>query len=117
MSKLVRLLACALLAAFAAGSVVQAASATTMALKMAFAGSGAMDMAGDMAGCDGCGSGDKAGDGGLACQAACLAPLAANLYQESALAPFPCAAPAAVGLCDAVGRTAPPEPHPPRTLI
>jgi hypothetical protein len=117
MSKLVRLLACALLAAFAAGSVVQAASATTMALKMAFAGSGAMDMAGDMAGCEGCGSGDNAGDGGLACQAACLAPLAAILSQETALAPLPGASPASSAVDDVVGRTAPPEPHPPRTLI
>jgi hypothetical protein len=102
-----------LLAAVAAGSVAHAASATTMSLEMALADGEPMDMAD----CEGCGSGDDRGDGGPGCEMTCLAPMVAYLSEESTLAAMRRASPTDSSLYDFVGRTGPPEPYPPRTLI
>ena len=114
MSKFVRVLVVAFLAVFAAGSVVHATSLTTMAVKMALADSGPMDMA-DCAGCDSDGNGDK---GGLACDLVCTAPFVADLGTGSTLSgPVAVSTATPKGDYDFVGRTGPPEPYPPRTLI
>lgn len=114
MPKFVCILVVALLAVFAVGSVVHATSTTTMAVKMALADGGPMDMA-DCTGCDADGNGDESG---LGCDLVCTAPFVADLGAETALS-----VPAAVstaspkGVYDFVGRTSPPDPYPPRTLI
>lgn len=114
MSKFVRILVVALLAVFAAGSVVHATSTTTMAVKMALADGGPMDMA-DCTGCDADGNGDE---NGLACDLVCTAPSIAGSGAETALSvPVALSIAAPKGVSDFVGRTGPPDPYPPRTLI
>lgn len=113
MSRLARTLLVALLAVFAASVVVHAASATTMAVKMALADGGAMDMAD----CDGCGSGDAGDKSGPPCDIVCIAPFVATVNAETAPA-FPMSATAVTWVSrDFAGRTGPPDPYPPRTLI
>lgn len=110
MSRLARILVVALLAAFATSSVVHVASATTISVKLALADGGAMDMAD----CEGCGSGDT---GGAPCDMVCIAPFVANVSAETAPA-FPLSATAVTWVSrDFAGRTGPPDPYPPRTLI
>lgn len=113
MQKFARLLLFILLVAFAAGTVVQSASATTMSLKMALGDGSAMDMAD----CEGWGSDGDGGDGGLICKMACVAPPVANLSQESALMVGAGASPTGSNVYHLVGPIGPPEPYPPRTLI
>lgn len=114
MPKFVRILVAALLAVFAVGSVVHATSTTTMAVKMALADGGPMDMA-DCTGCDAEGNGD---DGGLTCDLVCNAPFVADLGTESTVSvPVAVSTVEPRGVYDFVGRTGPPDPHPPRTLI
>jgi len=112
MQKFARLFALILLAAFAAGSVVHAASATSMSVKMALSDSAAMDMAD----CEGCGS-DDSSDGTLTCDIVCIAPLVASLSPDSFLAARPSSSPKVSDSYDYVGRTGSPEPYPPRILI
>lgn len=103
----------ALLAVFAASVVVHAASATTMAVKMALADGGAMDMAD----CDGCGSGDAGDKSGPPCDMVCIAPFVATVNAEASPA-FPMSATAVTWVSrDFAGRTGPPDPYPPRSLI
>lgn len=114
MAKFVRIVVVALLAAFAAGSVVHATGMTTMALKMAFADGGTMDMA-DCTGCDADGDGD---DGGLVCDLVCTVPFVADLGMQSIVsAPVAVSTAEPTSVYDFVGRTGPPDPYPPRTLI
>lgn len=114
MSKFVRILVVALLAVFAAGSVVHATSTTTMAVKMALADGDTMEMA-DCTGCDTDGRGD---DGGLACDLVCTAPFVADLATKFDLSgPVGVSTAGQKGIYDFVGRTGPPDPYPPRTLI
>lgn len=113
MQRWVRILAVALLAAFSVGSVVHAASATTMSVTMALADHGAMDMAD----CDACCPGpDESGDC-VACDAVCLAPLVANLGPGGALSISARVPLAGCAIPDFVGRTGQPEPFPPRNLV
>ena len=112
-TKLVRIFVFALLTAFAVGSVAHATSATAMSLKMALADGGAMDMAD----CQGCGSDNEGDDGGLGCDMVCVAPLLANLSPEGSVPAVTGISPSARAFYDLVGRTGPPEPYPPRTLI
>jgi hypothetical protein len=112
MFRLARILLVALLAVFAASGVVHAASATTMAVKMALADGDAMDMAD----CDGCGSGDAGNKSGPPCDMVCIAPFVATVNAETALA-FPMSATAVDWASrDFAGRTGPPDPYPPRNL-
>lgn len=100
------------LAIFAASTVVHAANAT-LSVMMALADCSAMDMAG----CHACDSGaDENGDG-LACDAVCLAPLAASLGSDGALPINTGQSLTRDDIADLVGRTGPPEPFPPRTLV
>ena len=113
MSRLVTIFVFAALTAFAGGSVANVTSATTMSLKMALADGGAMDMAD----CQGCGSDNEGDDGGLGCDMLCVAPLLANLSPEGSVPAVTGISPSARAFYDLVGRTGPPEPYPPRTLI
>lgn len=114
MSKFVRILVVAFLAVFAAGSVVHAASTTTMTVKMALADSGPMDMA-ECAACDPDGGVDE---GGPICSLVCTAPFVADLGTGDILSgPVVVATATPKGVYDFVGRTSSPEPHPPRALI
>jgi len=113
MVKLVRIFVFALLTAFAVGSVAHAASTTTMSIKMALADGGAMDMAD----CQGCGSDSDGDEGGLDCDLVCVAPVLANLSPEGGVPAVTGLTPSVRAFYNLVGRTGPPEPHPPRTLI
>jgi len=113
MVKLVRICMFALLTAFAVGSVAHVTSATAMSLKMALADGGAMDMAD----CQGCGSDNEGDDGGLGCDMVCVAPILANLSPEGSIPAVTGISPSARAFYDLAGRTGPPEPYPPRTLI
>ena len=113
MVKRVRICVFALLTAFAVASVAHATSATTMSLKMALADGGAMDMAD----CQGCGSDSDGDDGGLGCDMVCVAPFLAYLGPEGSVPAVTGIYPSARASYDLVGRTGPPEPYPPRTLI
>ena len=113
MVKLVRIFVFALLAAFAVGSVAHATSTTTMSIKMALADGGAMDMAD----CQGCGSDSGDNNGGIDCDMVCVAPILANLNLEVSVPAVVGISPSASAFYDLVGRTGPPEPYPPRTLI
>lgn len=113
MSRLASTLLAALLVVFTASGVVHAASATTMAVKMALADGGAMDMAG----CDGCGSGDAGDKSGPPCDMVCIAPFVATVNAETEPA-FPMSATAVSWVSrDFAGRTGPPDPYPPRSLV
>jgi hypothetical protein len=111
MDRLARILAVVLLAVFAAGTIAHGASATSMSLAMshdAMAG-------GDMGDCDGCPPGDD-GKASL-CGQVCLAPFAAIPAAVSIELPLVAAEMAASPLQEMVGRTGPPDPSPPRTII
>ena len=109
MSKLARILAVVFLAAFAAGTAAHAAASTDMSLKMSMS---AMD--GSMPDCQDC-----PGDDGQesACDQFCVTtlaaicpPAAAELPQVAVLVFLPPAEPSD-------GRTGPPDPYPPRTIL
>jgi hypothetical protein len=121
MDRLSRILAIVLLAMFAAGTVAHGARATSMSLAMshdALAGGGMAggDMAGeDMGDCDGCPPGD---DGKVPlCSQFCLAPFAALPVAVGVELSIVAAETAASPLNEMVGRTGPPDPSPPRTII
>jgi hypothetical protein len=113
MAKFVRMTVIALLAMFAASTVVHAASATGMSLEMAMADDSGMDMA-DCVGCDDDGSGPD----GLACDILCVAPMVGLLDSSAAsddIAPSSVLKPVAAYTFS--GRTGPPDPFPPRVLL
>jgi len=109
----VRIFMVALIAAFAVGTVAQAASSTTMSLKMALADGGAMDMAD----CQGCGSDGDGENEGLSCDIVCVSPLLANLGVEAHALQVSGPSLSTRSFYHLAGRTSPPEPYPPRTLI
>lgn len=114
MSRFVRIIVVAFLAVFAAGSVVHAASTTTMAVKMALADSGPMDMAD----CTECDAGSNGDEGGPTCDLVCTAPFVADLGTGNILSgPVAVSTATPKGVYDFVGRTGSPEPYPPRALI
>lgn len=113
MKKFVRIFMITLITAFAVGTVAHAASNTTMSLKMAVSVGGTMDMAD----CQGCGSDDGGQEDGLGCDIVCVTSFLANISADANT-------PLVVGLSlsdrsfyELAGRTGPPEPYPPRTLI
>jgi len=107
MKRLAPIVAFLVLAIFAAGTVVHATAATGMALRMAAA------VAAD-AGMDGCEACDETNGAPVACDQTCVQPIAALPAcgpVEAAFAPASLRQAAPHGL---VGRTGPPERHPPR---
>jgi hypothetical protein len=103
------ILALVLVAVLALGAFAHAVSMTTMTVDMALTEGGAMSMDD----CDDCGSDDA----GAACDYVCGPNFVATAIVEQAQ-PSPIAGRDAAGHVGAiVGRTGPPEPYPPRTLI
>jgi hypothetical protein len=111
MDRLARIFAIVLLAVFAAGTIAHGASTTRMSLAMSH---GTM-AGGDMGDCDGCPPGDD-GKASL-CGQVCLAPFAAIPAAVSIELPLVRAGIAVSPLKEIVGRTGPPDPSPPRTII
>jgi hypothetical protein len=115
MHKFARILAIMLLALFAAGSVVHAVSANSMALDMAVA---AMDADG-MPDCQGCDA-DEAENGNVgSCDLDCTAPGIATLDVTPGplFAMLPSRQDRLLGMSLPSGRRGVLDPFPPRTLI
>jgi len=93
--------------------VTQVAGATAMSLTMALADSGAIDMPD----CDGCDPGADDDKSGIGCEFVCTAPLLAGLGQENTLEVPPTVLVTVPGISTRNGRTGPPDPYPPRSLI
>jgi hypothetical protein len=110
-----RLMIVVLIAVLAVGTVARAASATVMTLHMASADemATAVDPSMHMDDCIGCGAGDMLPDS-AACDMVCTAPFVAVIPDGIRLVP-PAAGegPPPSGVAFA-GRTAPPDPLPPR---
>lgn len=114
MPKFVQILVVTLIAILATGSVIHAASTSTMAVKMTLADNGTMNVAN----CTNCNADGNGIEGGPSCDIACLIPLVADLgTRQIPNTPVAISSPAPNGGYDFVDRTAQPEPHPPRTLI
>jgi hypothetical protein len=111
MDRLARIFAIVLLAVFAAGTVAHAANVTSMSLAM----SPTAMADGDMGDCDGCPPGDD-GKASL-CGQICLAPFAAILVAAGLELPVMTADIAASPAEEIAGRTGPPDPAPPRTIV
>lgn len=114
MIKLIRLFAVVLVAVFAAGTAVQTAKTAAMsATKTSFALSTVTMMDRDMGDCDGCPPDDDA----KGCIDFCLASFTA--IPAIARIEFPFTTPdlPALPVDVLAGRTVPPDPDPPRTII
>jgi hypothetical protein len=110
MRKLARMFAIVLLAVFAAGTVANAAGATSMSLKMS-----AIAMAdGTMGDCQDCPSDNS---NSLACDQACVVPLVAIAPVTRIDLPAAQTEVAVSAVKESTGRTGPPLPYPPRTII
>ncbi|MHA6645560.1 hypothetical protein [Mesorhizobium sp. A623] len=110
MRKLARIFAIVLLTAFAAGTVANAAGATSMSLQMS-----AIAMAdGTMGDCQDCPS-----DNGksLACDQACVAPLIAIAPVTRIDLPVAQTEVAVSPVKESAGHIGSPQPYPPRTII
>lgn len=108
MCKFIRMLTIALLVVFAAGTVANAAGATSMSLQMSAIEMGAM---GD---CQGCPSDDGKS---LACEQACMVPLIAIAPVAGIELPAAQTEVAVSPVKESAGHTGPPQPYPPRTII
>lgn len=112
MKMFVRLLMIALLAAFAAGSVVHAAGSSNMATTMLVSGEAAM-MASD---CEACG---EFADMGSACDLLCVANGVATIpvLQANGFVPLHRGTLVPAPARDLLGHVGPPAKQPPRSLI
>jgi len=108
MSRLARMLAVALVALFAAGTIAHAAGITTMTVKMSLA-----DAGGSPADCQGCSGND--GKAPL-CEQVCVTPLVAVPPAALAAQPAGTCELAPVRLDAPAGRSGPPDPAPPRAI-
>lgn len=110
-----RLFAAMFLAVFAAWSIMQAPSATAMALEM-----GAAAYHGDtqdLAHCEGCGSGTMDGKDAVLCHSICVPPVLPELADNLEIRATPRAAYVAAQFHPRAGRNLPPEPYPPRPAL
>lgn len=110
MARWVRSLAILLLAAFAVGTVVHAAVAATMSAEMTLA---VIDGA-DMANCQDCPDGN---DSMPPCDNVCVSPILAVVPSGQPSLPGVEATTESPVLQSATGRTGPPDPYPPRSII
>jgi len=110
MRRFARIIAVLVALAVAAGSVVNAAQATSMAIDMAAASHS--DVA--MPGCDACPGGD---DAGMACASGCITLLAALIPSEPSVAETPTGPLDCSVAQQLVGHSRPPDPYPPRTTV
>lgn len=110
MSKLGRIFLIGLLAVFVAGTVVHAASATSMALKMSLADTSG----GNVEDCPSC-----SGDEGTVpvCDQVCVTPFVAVPVGAALTLPLFSYIHANLPLCDPTSLCGPPDPSPPRTNI
>jgi hypothetical protein len=110
MAKYVRILTILVLAVFAAGSVVHAENAASMNAKMTLA---AID-SGGMGDCQDCPDG---GDDMQPCDNLCVSPILAVVPSGQAGLPEVETATESFVPRDVAGRTGPPDPYPPRSII
>jgi hypothetical protein len=96
--------------ALAAGAVINAAQATSMAMDMSAGG----HSDGMVPGCDGCPGGD---DGAMACAAACVAPATAVLPKGFLVGMALTRVFSAARTQALVDHHRPPDPYPPRTTV
>ena len=109
MRRSARIFVVVILAAFAAGTAMQTASAAVMTVKMALADSGGMDMSD----CGGC-----ADDGSSpVCDDFCAAPLLAIGDPRKPAQPLLQETSGYLATHGATGRAGPPDPYPPRIVI
>ncbi len=105
-----RILLIVLLAAFAAGTILESAAAAAMAAQMTLAKSGTMDGSG----CDGCtDNGRNMPD----CDFVCVAPVFAMSNAPGTPQPVAEVTAADAMVPGVAGRTGPPDPFPPRIIV
>ncbi len=95
--------------AMAAGAVISAAQATSMAVDM----TAASHSDGAMPGCDDC----PGGDAGMACASGCMTLLSALIPAVPSIVAPAAQALAGSGASQFVGHSRPPDPYPPRTTV
>lgn len=110
MRRSARILVVVILTAFAVGMAMQAATAAVMTVKMALADSGGMDMSD----CGGCADDDGSSP---ACDDFCTAPLLVIGELGKTAQPLPQEISGHLATHATTGRTGPPDPYPPRTVI
>lgn len=110
MRRFARMITVLVALAIAAGSVTNAAQASSMAIDMATAA----HSDGAMMGCDACPGGD---DTGMACASGCMTLLAALIPAAPSIAVPPAQALASAGAQHLAGYSRPPDPYPPRTTV
>ena len=110
MSKLARILSVVFLAAFAAGSAAHAAAATDMSVKMSML---TMDDGG-MTDCQDCPHDDSQAS---ACDQFCVTTLAAICPPAAAELPHVAGIVSSPPAKPSDGRTGPPDPYPPRSIL
>ncbi|MBO6720121.1 MAG: hypothetical protein JJ913_19430 [Rhizobiaceae bacterium] len=110
MVRYVRIFMIVVLAAFAAGTVAHAVNAATMSMKMTLA---AIDGA-DMGDCKDCpdGKGDV-----QPCDNACVSPILGVVPSGQPSLPHAETTTESLVLQSVAGRTGPPDPYPPRSII
>lgn len=109
---MIRALALLLILTFATGTVVHAAQASDMAVKMSIAG--AAD--GAMPDCDGCG-GDDGDAGKLVCSPACVAPAIAILGSDTVILGKAASGPVTSSAGRVSGYPSLVDPYPPRSNV
>jgi len=110
MARYVRIFMIMMLAAFAAGTVVHAANAATMSAKMTLA---VIDGA-DMGDCQDCADGN---DNMPPCDNVCISPILAVVPSGQVSLPGAETTTESPVLQSVTGRTGPPDPYPPRSII
>lgn len=110
MARYVRIFMILVFAAFAAGTVVHAANAATMSAKMTLA---AIDGAG-MGGCQDCPDGS---DKLPPCDNVCMSPILAVVPSGQPSLPVAETTTESLVFQSEIGRTGPPDPYPPRSII
>lgn len=110
MATYVRIFMIVVLAAFAAGTITHAVNAATMSTKMTLAAIDGADM-GDCQDCPG-GKGDV-----QPCDYACLSPILGVVPSGQPSLPGAETTTESLVLQSVAGRTGPPDPYPPRSII
>lgn len=109
MSKLARILAIVFLAVFAASTAAQVGAATDMSLKMSVT-----TMDSGMADCQGCPGDDAQAS---TCDQFCVTVLAAICLPTATELPYVAVIDSAPPGEQSDGRTGPPDPYPPRSIV
>lgn len=113
MTRIVRLLVLTMAVLLASWSVAQAAGSTAMALDMASTGHHGGTV--HCEGCDDHGATDSKAN--VQCHSICVAPVLADLTDALETRPDLRESHDAASISPLTGRTDPPEPYPPRTLL